>query len=179
MVLMSSSQCIICATSIVGRGNGAKTCSVVCAAEKDKRYHRVAGRESKRYRYHTDLEYRDLMKARSKAYFEAQKDDPEYRERRRLIGRQVWARNPPSRQRKQLNRALFRDSYRKRSNIYALLNRDGWYCSWCGEILIGDVFDGRLVHIDHIVPRSKSGTNDLSNLQLLHADCNVQKRDRL
>ena len=32
--------------------------------------------------------------------------------------------------------------------------------------------------MDHIVPRSRGGTNDLSNLQALSSLCNVQKLDR-
>lgn len=34
------------------------------------------------------------------------------------------------------------------------------------------------LHIDHIVPLSKSGTNKKSNLQLLCRDCNLRKGGR-
>lgn len=36
----------------------------------------------------------------------------------------------------------------------------------------------RALEVDHIVPRSQGGSNDLSNLQALCSLCNVQKLDR-
>lgn len=46
-------------------------------------------------------------------------------------------------------------------------------CEACG---IGS--DVRALEVDHIVPRSQGGSNDLSNLQALCSLCNVQKLDR-
>lgn len=53
----------------------------------------------------------------------------------------------------------------------ALVARDGEVCSHCGAT--SDL------HIDHIHPVSKGGDNDLANLQLLCADCNIRKSDRV
>lgn len=33
--------------------------------------------------------------------------------------------------------------------------------------------------VDHIVPISKGGTDDIENLQLAHLRCNISKHDRL
>jgi hypothetical protein len=33
--------------------------------------------------------------------------------------------------------------------------------------------------IDHIMPKSKGGSNDMSNLQLAHFDCNNKKGDKI
>lgn len=53
-------------------------------------------------------------------------------------------------------------------------------CSYCG--LTGDRDtgpDGKTWHIDHIIPISKTGTNELDNLCKACATCNVKKGDRL
>jgi len=50
--------------------------------------------------------------------------------------------------------------------------RDGFGCAVCGN-------PDQNLQIDHIVPLSKGGTNDLGNLQLLCPACNMTKSDRL
>lgn len=48
-------------------------------------------------------------------------------------------------------------------------------CNYC-KIFI-NVFDSITYHIDHIVPLSNSGTNDISNIQILCSRCNFAKLD--
>lgn len=60
------------------------------------------------------------------------------------------------------------------SKRYAVLKRDGFQCVACGAT--GK--DARL-EVDHIIPRSKGGSNDMSNLQTLCFECNRGKRDSL
>lgn len=57
-----------------------------------------------------------------------------------------------------------------------VLNRDKFRCVFCGKSPATDV--GTILHIDHIIPFSKGGKSDLSNLQTLCFECNLGKSDR-
>lgn len=54
--------------------------------------------------------------------------------------------------------------------------RDGLICSWCSMPM---VFRSTNCTVDHVIPVSKGGKTVLSNLQLLHRDCNLRKADQL
>jgi ATP adenylyltransferase len=56
---------------------------------------------------------------------------------------------------------------------YEVLKSAGFHCELCG--ISADV---KALEVDHITPRSKGGTDDLSNLQALCYSCNAMKRDR-
>lgn len=55
----------------------------------------------------------------------------------------------------------------------SLRARERGKCAMCGSDLVLELEDE--IHIDHIVPLSKGGCNDLVNLQLLCKDCNQKK----
>jgi hypothetical protein len=57
----------------------------------------------------------------------------------------------------------------------AVLMRDGFRCRNCGR---SPREDGIKLHVDHIEPWSKGGTNDLENLQALCEECNLGKSDQ-
>ncbi|MCP4820872.1 MAG: HIT domain-containing protein [Shimia sp.] len=65
------------------------------------------------------------------------------------------------------------DGYVPGSVRYEVLKRAKYRCELCGahEQQIA-------LHIDHIIPRSKGGSDDLSNFQALCMTCNTNKRDR-
>ena len=56
---------------------------------------------------------------------------------------------------------------------YDILRRAKGHCEACGVSA-----EERALEVDHIIPRNKGGTDDLSNLQALCYRCNAQKRDR-
>ncbi|WP_210245392.1 HIT domain-containing protein [Mesorhizobium sp. B2-4-15] len=56
---------------------------------------------------------------------------------------------------------------------YEVLKRARGRCEACG---ISN--EERALQVDHIIPRTKRGSNDLSNLQALCSTCNAQKLDR-
>jgi HNH endonuclease len=58
---------------------------------------------------------------------------------------------------------------------WQVLARDSWICKSCGR---SPKADGVTLHVDHILPRSKGGTDGLDNLQTLCAKCNLGKSNR-
>lgn len=66
------------------------------------------------------------------------------------------------------------NSQMKKKRIAALIQRDGNACWYCHE-----PFDKENPPtIDHVKPRSKGGTNNLSNLRLSCSPCNHEKDDK-
>ena len=61
----------------------------------------------------------------------------------------------------------WRISTAKRFAIYA---RDGHACVYCGS--------GEMLSLDHVIPRSKGGTDSAENLVAACQPCNSSKRDR-
>ncbi|MBF9058172.1 HIT domain-containing protein [Rhodobacterales bacterium HKCCSP123] len=64
------------------------------------------------------------------------------------------------------------DGYVPGSTRYEVLKRAKYRCELCGAHE-----DQIALHIDHIVPRARGGSDDLSNLQALCMTCNTNKRD--
>lgn len=56
-----------------------------------------------------------------------------------------------------------------------VLEKYKFRCSYCGA----SAADGVSLEVDHIIPISKGGSNELSNLQILCKACNVGKSDRI
>lgn len=52
-----------------------------------------------------------------------------------------------------------------------VIKRDGETCRYCGEKTSS-------IHIDHIFPLSRGGTNDLWNLTVSCSRCNISKKDK-
>jgi len=55
---------------------------------------------------------------------------------------------------------------------FKVLERDSFTCQYCGRSAPGVV-----LHVDHVVPVSKGGSNDMSNLVTACEDCNLGKSD--
>ena len=66
-----------------------------------------------------------------------------------------------------------RSRYIPASVRVAVLNRDKYKCVFCGRSS-----KQIQLEVDHIIPFSKGGSNDLSNLQTLCIDCNRGKGAR-
>lgn len=59
----------------------------------------------------------------------------------------------------------------------AIYCRDGWECQSCGDYVVISRRSLARMSLDHVVPRSKGGTNEPSNLVTLCHDCNSRKQD--
>lgn len=59
----------------------------------------------------------------------------------------------------------------------AVFHRDHGRCVFCMRDLSALIATDRRLHLDHIVPLNRGGTNDPSNFQLLCEACNLQKSD--
>lgn len=62
----------------------------------------------------------------------------------------------------------------------SIYERDGWTCQLCEGRVDPDaeVFADR-ASLDHIVPRSRGGSDESSNLRLAHVGCNARRGDRV
>jgi hypothetical protein len=57
---------------------------------------------------------------------------------------------------------------------WSILARDSWTCCSCGRT----AKDGVTLEVDHILPRSRGGTDDPDNLQTLCKKCNIGKSNK-
>jgi 5-methylcytosine-specific restriction enzyme A len=63
-------------------------------------------------------------------------------------------------------------SPKKRMDV---LEKYRFKCAYCGATAL----DGVALEVDHIIPISKGGSNDMENLQILCKPCNIGKFDRI
>jgi len=58
-----------------------------------------------------------------------------------------------------------------------VLSRDNFRCVFCGKSPATDI--GTKLHIDHVIPFSKGGTNTAENIQTLCEECNLGKSNQV
>lgn len=57
---------------------------------------------------------------------------------------------------------------------WQVFQRDNWRCVACGRTALDNI----ILHVDHIIPRSKGGKNEIGNYQTLCNICNIGKSNR-
>lgn len=62
--------------------------------------------------------------------------------------------------------------------VEALVKIHGAHCHWCGCALSLKSSGPRSATVEHLIPRSKKGTNDLENLRISCKSCNNKRGDR-
>lgn len=143
-----------------------------------------------------DFDGRDSeWKTRRREYNKQRWQDPMFRDRQRQYARQAGEcvkKSIRNREWKKANRASCTDRQNKRNaTLYAvfvedvslefLFERDKGCCQLCGHLLSLNTKwpDPRTPTRDHIVPLTKGGTHERTNLQLACACCNIGKGNRL
>jgi hypothetical protein len=66
-------------------------------------------------------------------------------------------------------------SFVRAGKWWTVLARDKWKCLSCGRTARED---GVLLEVDHIIPRSKGGSDEMINLQTLCKKCNIGKSNK-
>ena len=63
-----------------------------------------------------------------------------------------------------------------RAQLTKLYQAQSGLCGICGEPMGEDM---AALHVDHIVPRSRGGSDLIGNLQAAHKKCNMTKKDKM
>lgn len=190
-------RCAECNTDISDRHWNARYC-VECIREhrrqqnmdrwKNDPEYRARMRSWQRERYQRDPGVRDKASKAAREWYAdpenrarqlARQATPEWRERRNARRRERYASDPEYRDRVEARkrervRRLGGRGYRR--ELPSILMRQLWLCALCGEP-INKITPS--VHVDHIVPVSKGGGNEVENLQAAHGSCNISKGNRV
>ena len=81
---------------------------------------------------------------------------------------------PKKKKSKKVSKTKKRSRYIPPSVKVDVLKRDNFRCVYCGV-----TSKNAELQVDHIIPFSKGGSNDPSNLQTLCKECNQGKSDRI
>ena len=149
-------NCQGCGTGLTGRQT--KWCSRKCMM---KEWMQEYSQRPKRKAIRQEYEQRPEVKAYRQEYWKEYGKRPERRAKR-----------------KERYDRLGGDGHRR--EFQALRARDGDLCRWCFQPID---FALEFPHpqsatVDHWQPQSKGGTNDITNLCLMHNACNSSKKDR-
>lgn len=120
------------------------------------------------------LRQREVMRRQH----QRKKDDPEYRRKRKLLKYKRLA--VEHRAKAEMYERLASGECVDRYKPIDIADRDGWICSLCGDPIDRDApYTDRLsLSIDHVVPLTKGGTDELANLRAAHMGCNATKGNR-
>jgi hypothetical protein len=139
-------------------------------------------REHSREYYHKNRE-RQLVqmkewRARNHNHLQLQRHEHHIANRERLCAlSREWAKNNPIKRRLNEHNRRARVKGNGGTFTFKELNeqfeRQEGFCNYCGGLLYAS-FDND-VHIDHMTPISRGGSNDISNIVLSCAPCNLKK----
>lgn len=122
----------------------------------------------KKYRLNNKEKIKERLKEWKKKNPNYQKEW--YRKNDGEYSRQYYLKN-----KKHLNElARIRNKERKLKKRFTIFERDNFTCQYCGRKSL-DV----ILEVDHIIPKSKGGLNEISNYKTACKECNNGKGDRI
>jgi 5-methylcytosine-specific restriction endonuclease McrA len=139
--------------------------------------------------WYSDPSNRELAKKRQREYYHDHKEecgkrgkeyrsDPSNKEKIKQRSKQYMKDNPKGFRRRNAERRA-----RKRNAITELWTHDEiaqngiGVCPYCGKE-IGLIYNPKTMHIDHIIPLSRGGSNLKENLEPTCCFCNLSKHDK-
>lgn len=69
-----------------------------------------------------------------------------------------------------------RDRQRDRKHLHSLIVWQKNVCPLCDKMMPEDL---SMIHVDHIYPKSLGGSDQIHNLQAVHAKCNIKKGNKI
>jgi 5-methylcytosine-specific restriction endonuclease McrA len=164
--------CLLCQTRFVSKQSHARYCSQNCykssnATRAQDRWKRLNPRPAK-YVYTCDFCATEIVR-----------DSPLGGYRRYHAECSVEAKR--ARYRKKTVRRQTKTTQPSGVSLMQIVERDGWTCWLCKEpVDSGLPRTSRMgATVDHVVPLSKGGSDELDNLRLAHWICNNKKSDKL
>ena len=116
-------------------------------------------KEKNRIKYYRLLGFDDLSKSQIEKLIQLCREKIDTFVKKR--GERLW------------NHRRYKSSYISGTIKYKVLKRAKMRCELCGISATE-----KALEVDHIIPRNRNGSNDISNLQSLCYSCNSMKRDR-
>ncbi len=155
--------------------NGYRPSCKVCSNARNKLYAKSNKEKIKNKKHNYYLENKETILKRTKKYYQKNKE----------YYKNYHAEYYEGNYEKYYNSTVKRRSYNFQVSFTPLqrnkiLDRDNWICQCCG-ILVHDekINNETKAHIDHIIPISKGGNSEPSNLQVLCRTCNLSKGNKI
>lgn len=140
-----------------------------CAAYK--RQHQQ-GEQYKQYQRQYYLEHKEQLNEQGRQYYLEHQEEARERQRKYLRSEQGRAVGRAHKHKRKAQKKAVEGSYTSQQ-LQEQLQRQRSRCYYC-KVKLGDLY-----HVDHIVPLSKDGTNNIDNIVLACPPCNLHKSAKL
>lgn len=163
--------CKQCVLKKVTAWQSANPDKVKLAKRKSADKHKAKSNARAKERYKTDESFRSVHNKRTSSWAKRNRDRVNANHRRLRQQPKYKMRGRLERQRRH------RNTFITESQIVAIWEELQGRCAYCGISIFLDM--EKDVTIEHIIPITRGGTGDLSNITLVCLSCNTSKGDKL